>query len=263
MIEYIDTHAHLPMLEHDTREQILQRARQAGVGRMVTVSTDETNWQSSQQAALADPKVYYSVGMHPHDASRWNDHKAELDAYFPGGKPAEKLVAIGELGLDFHYSKSPHDVQIACLEEQLALARRYELPVIIHCRDAFQELFDTIKRVGMSKRGGVMHCFTGKTPDAKAALDLGLYISFSGIVTFKTAGDLREAAKVVPQDRMVIETDCPFLAPIPMRGKPNEPSYLPHTAQVLAATTGRTLEAVAKQTAENAVVLFGLSAYGV
>lgn len=259
MIELIDTHSHLALLKHDTTENILARAKAAGVGRMLTVATDETNWESNQRLAHAHSHLYYSVGMHPHDAVRWEACKAEALKHFPNGKPDPKCVAIGELGLDFYYSHSPHEVQIAALEDQLRLAKQHELPVIIHCRDAFTELFDTLKRVGLSRRGGVMHCFTGKTPDALAAIDLGLYISFSGILTFKNAEDLRVAATAVPLDRILIETDCPFLAPIPFRGKPNEPSYLPHTAQMLATTLRLPLEQIAEHTTKNAVELFQLN----
>ncbi len=256
--ELIDTHAHLPMLEHDATEAILQRARAAGVGRMITVSTDESNWGPNRALARSHPELYYSVGLHPHDAARWDAIEGDFLGYFPDDKPEAKCVAIGELGLDFHYLRSPREQQIAALEAQLRLAGKYDLPVIIHCRDAFRELFDCLKRIGLGRRGGVMHCFTGTEPDARSAIAYGLKISFSGILTFKNAQDLRDAARVLPLSELLVETDCPFLAPLPFRGKPNEPAYLPHTARLLAEVRGESPERIAQETTRNAVQLFSL-----
>jgi TatD DNase family protein len=167
-------------------------------------------------------------------------------------------VGIGETGLDFHYDFSERSSQIHAFEEQLQFAKQYDLPVVIHCREAFADLFASIKKIGLSSRGSVMHCFTGTAPDAKAALDLGLKISFSGILTFKNADALRDAAKSIPLSEVVLETDCPYLAPLPHRGKPNEPSYLPHTALFLANTLGVPLDRVAEETTRNARSLFNL-----
>lgn len=254
-MKFFDTHAHLPMLEHVPEQDAVDRAWTAGVEKMVTVATEQKNWASSREAAHRHAHVYYSLGVHPHEANHWKNCRAELHALFAQGVP-DKCVAIGELGLDFHYSFAERDNQIECLEEQFGLAKKYELPVIIHCREAFTEVFASLKKVGLSRAGGVMHCFTGTSPDAKAAVDLGLKISFSGILTFKNAEPLREAAKALPLGEIVLETDCPYLAPIPMRGKPNEPSYLPHTAQCLAQVRGEPLPAVAQATYDNACSLF-------
>jgi TatD DNase family protein len=246
------------MLEHDSTENILERARAAGVGRMLTVSTDASNWDRNRSLAQAYPHLYYTVGLHPHDAVDWDACAESITAHFPDGKPALKCVAIGELGLDFHYLRSPREAQIAALEAQFRLAQKFDLPVIIHCRDAFAELFDCLKRIGLSRRGGVMHCFTGTEPDARTALAHGLKISFSGILTFKNAQDLRDTASQLPLSELVMETDCPFLAPLPFRGKPNEPSYLIHTARTLAEVRGEPLQKVAEQTTQNAIDLFQL-----
>lgn len=253
-----DTHSHLAMLDHDTLENILARARTAGVRAMVSVSTDEPSWESNRNVALATPNVWYTVGLHPHDAIRWPECAGNMAAMFEDGVP-EKCVAIGELGLDYHYDLSPRDVQQDVLKAQLAIARKAELPVVIHCRDAYDDLYGTIRTDGLSFRGGIMHCFTGNKAQAKEALDLGLFISFSGIVTFKNAEELREAAAYVPLDRMLVETDCPFLAPIPFRGKPNEPSFLPFTVRRLAEVKGLAPEALAEATFANALALFGVS----
>lgn len=258
-VTYVDTHSHLAMLDHAPLQEILMRASAAGVHRMISVSTDEGSWESNRNIALAHTNIYYTVGLHPHDAIRWTECAAQMDALFPaGGAIPEKCVGIGELGLDFHYNLSPPEVQLDVLESQFTIARRAGLPVIIHCRDAFDQLYDAIRRVGLSARTGVMHCFTGGPDEAKAALDLGLKISFSGILTFKNAGKIREAAKMIPDDCLLVETDCPFLAPIPFRGKPNEPSYLPMTAQTLAVTRGVRPEVIAELTTRNAISFFGL-----
>lgn len=253
-----DTHSHLAMLDHDPLEQILSRARSAGVQAMVTVSTDEPSWESNRNLALSLPNVWYTVGLHPHDAIRWPECAANMAAMFEGGIP-EKCVAIGELGLDYHYNLSPQDVQRDVFRAQLAIARRVELPIVIHCRDAYDDLYGTLRDEGMSLRGGIMHCFTGNVQQAKDALDLGLFISFSGIVTFRNAEELREAAKIVPVERMLVETDCPFLAPIPFRGKPNEPALIPYTLRRLAEVKGMAPEALAERTFANACAVFQVS----
>ncbi len=257
-LKFVDTHAHLALLEHSPLEEILKRAEWAGITKMISVSTDEPSWESNRNLALAHPNIYYSIGLHPHDAVRWTECAANMEKLFENGVPP-KCVAIGELGLDFHYNMSPPDIQVHVLESQFAMARKYELPVIIHCRDAFDELYGAIRRVGLSPRTGVMHCFTGDTVRAKEALDLGLKISFSGIVTFKNAATLREAAKIIPADSLLVETDCPFLAPIPFRGKPNEPAFMPLTAQTLAEVRGVTPEEIAEQTTRNAIDFFRLA----
>jgi TatD DNase family protein len=253
-----DTHAHLALLDHDPLGQILNRARTAGVRGIVSVSTDEPSWESNRNLALETPNVWYTVGLHPHDAIRWPECAANMLATFRDGVP-EKCVAIGELGLDYHYEFSPRDVQRDVLRSQLSVARQVDLPVVIHCRDAYDDLYATIRDEGLSSRGGIMHCFTGNTAQAKAALDLGLWISFSGIVTFKNAEALREAAAYVPLDRMLVETDCPFLAPIPFRGKPSEPGMLPYTVRRLAEVKKVTPEALASATFENALAAFRVS----
>jgi len=247
------------MLEHAPLADILGRARTAGIGKMLTVSTERANWEKNRDLALAHDGIYYSIGLHPHEAKHWPQVEADFHTFFPGGEVLPKCVAIGEIGLDFHYGFSSRDEQIAALEAQIAFAKKCGLPVILHCRDAFPELFASIGKIGLAPRGGVMHCFTGNEPQAKDAIALGLKISFSGILTFKTATALRDAAKTLPLSELLLETDCPYLTPMPHRGKPNEPSYLPLTAKVLADTLGLDEATVARETTANAARLFALS----
>ena len=180
-----------------------------------------------------------------------------LNQFFENGVPP-KCVAIGETGLDFYHDTSPNEIQIDVFESHLALANRVNLPVIIHSRDAFAQTFESIRKIGLPRAGGVMHCFTGDTQSAIEAVDLGLHISFSGIITFKNADKLREAAMVVPLNKILLETDCPFLSPEPYRGKPNEPCRLAITAQRLGAVLQKTIEDIAYSTCRNTVELFRL-----
>ena len=257
MAEYTDTHAHLSMLDQASIEQILLRAKMQGVKRIITVSTSEENWEANRQFAEEHEGVYYSLGLHPHDAIRWPECAASLDGYFKSSIP-KKCVAIGEMGLDFYYEFSPREIQTDVFESQMQLAKRVGLPIIVHCRDSFEVLFSSTRKVGLGKRGGVMHCFTGNTDQAKEALSLGFKISFSGILTFKNSHALRETAKQIPQSEILIETDCPYLTPMPFRGKPNEPSYVVLTAEVLASTLSKSVEEIAQLTTENAVTFFAL-----
>lgn len=258
MSGFVDTHAHLAMLEHASLKEVLDRAQTAQITKMVTVSVDEKSWENNRLIAEAVPHVWYSLGLHPHEAKDWQACRGRFLEAFELSKQNKKCVALGEMGLDFYYNRSERDTQIACFEEQLSLAKKWNLPVIIHCRDAFQDTYDCIKRVGLGARGGVMHCFTGNKNQAKEAVDLGLMISFSGILTFKNATDLQDAARFLGLESIVIETDCPFLAPVPFRGKPNEPSLLPETAKVLATLKMVSLDEVQKRTFDNASVLFSI-----
>ncbi len=259
-LNYVDTHSHLALLEHTLPEEALLRARAAGVSKLLTVSTNETSWEPNRRLAEANDGVYYTLGLHPHDAQTWTECGGKMfERFSPFPTVPARCVAIGEMGLDFHYDFCPKDIQIHAFESQLSFAAQVNLPIIIHCREAFPALFDSIRNIGLGPRSGVLHCFTGTVAEAKTALDLGLKISFSGIVTFKTANELREAAKIVPLTEMFIETDCPYLTPMPHRGKPNEPSFLPLTAAHLAGTLGIPVEEIAEQTTTNAIEFFQLS----
>ena len=255
--QFIDTHAHLYLLEHASRDEIISRSDEAGIQKMVTVSVDEKSWGTNREDSQKHEHVFYSIGLHPHEAKDWQTLKPKMKSLFDQGVPP-KCVAIGEMGMDFYYDNSPKEMQIEAFEEQLQFANQWNLPIIIHCRDAFDLVYDSIRSIGLNPKGGVMHCFTGGPDEAKAAVDIGLKISFSGILTFKNAQKIRDAAKSLSLNDVVLETDCPFLAPVPVRGKPNEPSYLPHTAACLAQTMGYRIEVIAQHTTENAKRLFGL-----
>ncbi len=258
MSGFIDTHAHLAMLEHSSLAEVLERAETSQIEKMVTVSVDEKSWESNRLLAEKHPHIWYSLGLHPHEAKHWEKSQPAFLEAFGQAKKNGRCVALGEMGLDFYYNHSDKEIQIRCFEEQLVFAKQWDLPVIIHCRDAFRETYDLIQKVGLGPRGGVMHCFTGNTQQAFEAIDLGLFISFSGILTFKTAREIQEASRAIDLSKVVLETDCPFLAPVPFRGKPNEPSLLPETTEVLAGLRGVDLSVIRETTSQNASRLFSI-----
>ena len=254
----IDTHTHLDDARYEPdREAVLTRAREAGVDRMITIGCDLATSRSA--VALADryPFVYASIGVHPHEvkhiAADWYDEFRRL-------AQQRKVVAYGEIGLDYHYNHSSPEEQRHRFREQIQLARELRLPIIIHTREAQDDTVRILKEERAAEIGGVFHCFSGDAWLAKDALDLGFYLSFSGILTFQNAGMLREIAKTVPADRLLIETDCPYLTPIPHRGKRNEPAYVKHVADVLATIksddSSLAAEDLGRITSENARRLF-------
>lgn len=247
-----DTHAHLGHLQHRSADEAYTRAVEAGVLYLNNVATDPGNWESVRVIAHRLKNVTYTLGLHPHDAKDWPTQSAQLRSLLATHGKDGKCVGVGETGLDYFYNHSDRGQQIENLEGHIALSKEFELPLILHCRDAFVDLYASLRKVGTAPRPGIMHCFTGNYPQAKEALDLGLYISFSGIVTFKNAEELRQVAKQIPRDRILIETDCPFLTPLPHRGVPNEPYYLPFTAKLLSGLLGMTPEAFGELTTENA-----------
>lgn len=246
------------MLKHDTQQQIVARAHAEGVHSMISVATESDDWLANQNVAENFPHVWFSLGVHPHETKTWGVDFPALKKFFPNNKPPQKCVGIGETGLDFYYNHSPKEDQIQAFEDQIQLAKDVDLPLIIHCRDAYPELYASLKKIGLGKKAGVLHCFTGTTEEALKGVDLGLKVSFSGIYTFKTAANLRETSQKLPRSHILIETDCPFLTPVPHRGKANEPSYLPLTAQCLADTLGLSLAEVGELTSQNAALTFGL-----
>ncbi len=251
---FIDSHAHIDGPEFDAdRELVIQRARDAGVSAILNVGTGDPHSGVLERAVeLAEnyPDVYAAVGTHPHDA-RLFDERAEQRVWKLAAG-SSKVIAWGEIGLDFHYDNSPREVQINVFEWQLRLARELSLPVIIHTREAEAETAAILdSHWAGSGLPGIMHCFSGSADLAQKALELGFSISFSGIVTFKKADELRAVAAMVPLNRLLIETDCPYLTPIPYRGKRNEPAYVVEVARCLAALRGLELEEFAKITSDN------------
>ena len=267
MVTLIDSHCHIDGEAFDAdRDDVVQRAREAGVRAMLNVGTGDPHSDDFRKAVSVAERyenVFASVGVHPHDAKLYDDkaeeHLVELAR-------SEKVIAWGEIGLDYHYDHSPRDVQREVFRRQIRKAKELELPIIVHSRAANEDTVEILsseyrsaKTKADSTVAGIMHCFGGTPEMAIELLSIGFLISFAGNVTFKKADDLREAAKVVPLDRLLVETDCPFLTPIPFRGKRNEPSYVVHTARFLAELYGVSFEELAMQTTENFLKFFKLS----
>ena len=258
---FIDSHCHIDGEQFDEdRDEVVERARVAGVTAMLNIGTGDPHSDDFRRAVAVAEKyenVYASVGVHPHDAMLYDD-KAEQHLIELAASP--KVIAWGEIGLDYYYDHSPRDVQRDVFRQQIRTAKELDLPIIIHSRDADEETVEILTEE-CSYRGfrGIMHCFGGTAAMAEALMPLGFLISFAGNVTFKKADNLRDAARVVPLDRLLIETDCPFLTPVPFRGKRNEPSFVVHTAQFLADFYGITVDTVAENTTRNFLDFFKLS----
>jgi TatD DNase family protein len=273
VIELFDSHAHVDGPEFDAdRAEVLARARAAGVTRMVVIGAVDTPASAERAVRLAeaDPNIWATVATHPHDVAKmtpdwWAVHERLA--------PHPRVVAIGETGLDYYYDHSPRDLQQQAFVRFIELARAVQKPIVCHIRggepggsadraklqprgtDAHA---DALAILAEHKRelGCIIHCFTGAPDDAAAYVALGCYISFSGIVTYKTAQPLRDAVRVVPMDRLLIETDCPYLAPVPKRGRRNEPGFVVHTAEVVAREAGTSFEDLAAQTTRNALAAY-------
>jgi TatD DNase family protein len=252
---FIDSHCHLNYkgLVED-QAGVLVRARAAGVDAMLNISTRASEWDDVLGAAEREPDVWASVGVHPHDADTHEDVETQT---LVERTRHPRVVGIGESGLDFYYDKSDRDRQRASFRAHIAAARETGLPIIVHTRDAEDDTHRILaEEMDAGAFTGVIHCFTASADFARKALDLGLYISISGIVTFKNARDLQDTARTLPADRLLIETDSPFLAPVPHRGKPCEPAFVADTARFLADLRGEPLEALAASTSANFRTLF-------
>ncbi len=260
-VAYFDSHAHLGLLTHSPVPEIMQRAQQASVLELVTVSTSGESWASNALYAHTYPRTYYSIGIHPHESHTYSQWADEFDKHLAQHPARHKCVAVGEMGLDYS-GKNDHSraSQHAAFLGQLETANKWNLPLIVHCRDAFTDLYALLEKAGMPKAQGVLHCFTGTLPEAQRGIEMGFFVSFSGIVTFKNAESLKHVALQLPSDRILIETDCPYLAPVPFRGKPNEPSLVTHTAHFLALARKEPLEVFARQCLANTRKLFQITA---
>ncbi len=251
----VDSHCHLDFPDFaEELDDVVARARAAGVGRMVTINTRLRQFDRVRAIAEAYDDVFCSVGTHPHNAAEEPDVPAE-DYIAAAAHP--KVVAIGEAGLDYFYDKAPRDLQAKSFRTQIDAARRTGLPLVIHTRDAEADT-EAILRDEMAKGrfDAILHCFSSKAELARAGIELGLYVSFSGILTFNRSEDIRAVAASLPAERLLVETDAPYLAPPPYRGKRNEPAYVVETAKVLAATRGVSYEEIAARTTENFFRLF-------
>ena len=255
----VDSHCHLDFPDFaDDLDEVIARAAEAGVREMVTISTRVRKWDQVRAIAERYDNVYCSIGTHPHNAEAETD--VTLDALLAGAEHP-KTVAIGEAGLDYHYERSPRADQANGFRLHIRAARETGLPLVIHSRDAEA---DTARIIREETETGafpaVLHCFSSHPDLAWAGIDCGLYVSFSGILTFKASTVLRELAAELPADRLLVETDAPYLAPAPNRGKRNEPAYTAHTLAVLAEARGETVEDMARQTTENFRRLFAKTA---
>ena len=247
---WTDSHCHIPY--EGVGIDAIADARAAGVDRLITVGTDAASSRAVLDVARAHEGVWATAGVHPHDAK-----DADLDA-ITSLLADPKVVAVGECGLDFHYDHSPRDVQRAVFAAQVALANAHDLALVIHTRDAWDDTFDVLASVGVPART-VFHCFTGGAAEARRALDVGAVLSFSGIITFKTADDIRDAARLCPLDRLLVETDSPYLAPVPHRGRPNRPALVPLVGAAVAAAKGLATEDVEAATSSTADLVFSLA----
>ncbi len=252
----IDTHCHLDMQPYgDDLAEVIDRAARHGVDRIVTVGIDLASSRSAIRLAEESPGVFATIGVHPHNvAGITEDDYRQLQAL--ADNPV--VVAYGEIGLDFHYNYAPADVQIEHFARQVNLAKQLELPLVVHDRDAHREVLDILTKAHPFPAGGVMHCFSGDSAFARAVVDLGFHVSIPGVVTFKKAEVLQTAVREVPLDRIILETDGPFLAPEPRRGRRNEPALMLFTAQKVAELKGLGLDEVAAATTANAEKLFRL-----
>ncbi|HVG30305.1 MAG TPA: TatD family hydrolase [Pyrinomonadaceae bacterium] len=262
---FIDSHAHIDGEEFDAdRDEVIARARAAGVEAILNVGTGDPHGGSLERAVeLAEryEHVYAAVGVHPHDARLFDDAAAERVRKIVQG--SRRVVAWGEIGLDYHYDNSPREAQREVFRRQLRMAREEGLPVIIHSREADEDTVGILEEEWRgAARAGVLHCFGGGPWMAERALALGFYVSFAGTVTFKKAEPLREVALRVPLSRVLVETDCPFLAPVPLRGRRNEPAFVVETARFLAKLRGEGVEEFARATSSNFGRLFDPPAAG-
>jgi len=251
----VDSHCHLDFPDFAAElDAVVERARTAGIGRIVTICTRVRNHAQVLAVAEKFSDVFCSIGTHPHNAHEELD--IDANALIAIARHP-KVVAIGEAGLDYHYDKSPRDAQAQGLRQHIAAARETGLPLVIHSRECDADMMKILREEsGKGAFPAVLHCFTGGRELAFAAIELGHYVSFTGILTFKNSQDLRDTAAALPADRVLVETDAPFLAPLPYRGKRNEPSYVVETAKVLALVRGVSLEEITCQTTENFFRLF-------
>ena len=255
----VDSHCHLDFPELQARlPAVLEAARAAGIGRVVTISTHVARYETYKDLAEAHDGIFFTIGTHPHNAAEEPDvpakRLAELSAH-------PRCIAIGEAGLDYHYDKSPRDVQRKVFRTHIEAARETALPLIIHARNADADMIEILSdEMGRGRFNAVLHCFSSSEKLAQVGVELGLYVSFSGILTFRNSEEIRKIAAAVPRDRLLVETDAPYLAPVPFRGKTNEPAYVAHTAHILAEVIDVTDDEIARTTTDNFYRLFSKAA---
>ncbi|MEW6375241.1 MAG: TatD family hydrolase [Thermodesulfobacteriota bacterium] len=253
----IDSHAHLEMPDfRRDLEEVIQRAKESGVEYIFTVGTGKKDWKRAIEIAHTHPSVYAILGVHPHNVKEINDQT------YPTLKELcrnEKVKAYGEIGLDLFRNLSPRDIQLKRFREQIGLARELKLPIVVHDREAHQQTLNVLKSEKAEECGGIVHCFSGDDEMAKACIDMGFYISIPGSITYKNAERFQEILKKIPLESLLVETDAPFLTPVPFRGKRNEPSFVRYTAQKIAEIKRVPFEKVAEVTTQNALSVFRLN----
>ncbi|MFO8056455.1 MAG: TatD family hydrolase [bacterium] len=262
MTELFDTHSHLDFSRFDRdREEVLDRARHEGVKYIITIGAGggPENMENALRLAAEHENMWATAGVHPHDAKHMDDQTLQRIRTLAADP---KVVAIGEIGLDYAKEYSPRKEQQQAFRDQMKLARELDLPVVIHDRDAHEDVMDVLKKDGAGEAGGIMHCYSGTADLALRFIAMGFYISFPGVITFKNAANLHETAGAVPAEKILIETDCPFLAPQPYRGKRNEPAYVKLVAEKIAELRGTSYQEIARQTTANAMRAFRLSGTG-
>jgi len=250
-LKFVDSHCHLDNAQFDAdRDAVVERALEAGVEYMVAIGSGDGPPDLEAGIRLADqyPSFYCTVGVHPHDGAKAT---AETFTRLAELLNHPRVVAIGEIGLDYHYEHSPRDVQQKVFIEQMRIARDARKPIVIHTREAWEDTLALLRDHWAPEIGGIMHCFSGGPREAERSLDLGFYLSFGGIITFPKSVEIQDAARRAPFDRILIETDAPYLAPVPKRGKRNEPAFVVETARKLAELRGESLESIAATTTAN------------
>ncbi len=253
----IETHFHLDMLKAASREELIAKTDIHNIEKMVTISTSPHNLDEVIAISKTFPKIYCTQGLHPHEGKEWNEEVKEHLISNLKNPENKKVVAVGEIGLDYYYSKSPRDEQLKAFEEQLQIAVDFNLPVVIHTRDADEDTVSVLRNFSTTlKRKGVIHSFTSGLDLARFCLDEGFYIGYNGIITFKNAENVRDALRITPIERVLLETDSPFLTPDPYRGVENAPYYLPFIAEKIAEVKGLTLNEVLTKAYKNSVDLF-------
>jgi len=255
---FVDAHCHLEKTTYRAElDAVVQRAIDIGIVRFVAVGSSRVSRGADEAVELAErlDAVFATAGIHPHEAAKAEDADFER---IEGHLAHPKVVSLGEIGLDYHYDKSPRDVQRAVFHQQLQMGRRHERPVMLHVREAHEDCLRLLDEVGLPNRGGVVHCFSGGPDEARDYLDRGMMLSIPGIVTFDNAHALRDAVAMTPIERLLTETDCPYLAPVPYRRTRNEPAFIVETVRCVAKIKGISVEQTGRITAQNAITLFGM-----
>lgn len=255
-MKLFDTHAHLNDKRFDAdRDELISGFKKSNVAKVITLGTDIDTSSQCMDIAKKHEGVYAAVGLHPHDAKNFEDENIST---FEQMAKDKNVVAIGEIGLDYHYDFSPRDKQMHAFILQMEMAKRLELPAVYHVREAFGDFIPMVEK-GEILTNAVMHCYGGSIESAKICLDAGMMISFTGVISFKNANKVKKVVEYVPLDRLMIETDCPYMAPVPYRGKRNEPAYVAQVARAMAQIKGISIEEIAEITYNNAIRFFNIN----